>query len=199
MKNNYIELMEKRRTVYSLGNNVEQTEEALVNTITEAMKHSPSAFNSQTSRAVILFNEHHHKLWSIVEKELRVIVPAERFKATEDKLASFSAGFGTILFFEDQDIIKQLQDQFALYAEQFPTWSEQGTGIAQHSVWTALAQDGIGASLQHYNPIIDQAVKNEWELPDTWKLTAQMPFGSIEGVPGKKEFIADEERIQVFR
>ncbi|MGN4127056.1 nitroreductase family protein [Lysinibacillus sphaericus] len=198
MKNNYIEMMEKRRSIYVIGKNVEQTEEALLNTITDAIKHSPSAFNSQTSRAVILFNEHHHKLWAIVEEKLRAIVPVERFTATEEKLATFSAGFASILFFEDQDIIKQYQDQFSLYADQFPIWSEQATGIAQHAVWTALAQEGLGASLQHYNPLIDQAVKDEWKIPDTWKLTGQMPFGSIEAAPGEKEFIADAGRIIVF-
>lgn len=198
MKNNYIEMIEKRRSIYVIGKNVKQTEKELLNTITNAIKHSPSAFNAQTSRAVILFNEHHLKLWDIVEEKLRAIVPVERFSATEEKLASFSAGFASILFFEDQDIIKQFQDQFSLYADQFPNWSEQATGIAQHSVWTALAQEGIGASLQHYNPLIDQAVKDEWKIPDTWKLTAQMPFGSIEAAPGEKEFIADEGRIKVF-
>ncbi|MBE1556410.1 nitroreductase family protein [Sporosarcina limicola] len=198
MRNNYIEMMEKRRSIYALGNTIEHTEKALQETIMAAVKHSPSAFNSQTSRVVILFNEHHPKLWDIVEEKLRAIVPAEHFTSTEEKLASFRAGFASILFFEDQNIVKQLQDQFSLYAEQFPTWSEQATGIAQHSVWTALAQEGIGASLQHYNPLIDQAVRDEWQLPDAWKLTAQMPFGSIEVAPGEKEFMADEDRFKVF-
>lgn len=199
MKNNYIELMEKRRSIYALGKNLEQTEEILQDTIMEAIKHSPTAFNSQTSRAVILFNEHHDKLWDLVEEKLRSIVPAENFARTEEKIASFRAGFASILFFEDQDVIQQYQNQFPLYAEQFPIWSEQATGIAQHSVWMALAQEKIGASLQHYNPLIDQNVKDEWEIPNNWKLTAQMPFGSIEAAPSEKEFLANEERFKVFR
>ncbi|MFJ7699615.1 nitroreductase family protein [Lysinibacillus fusiformis] len=199
MKNRYIELMEKRRSIYALGKNVEQTEGKLQDTIMEAIKHSPTAFNSQTSRAVILFNKHHDKLWDLVEEQLRSIVPAENFARTEEKLDSFRAGFATILFFEDQDVIQQYQNQFSLYAEQFPIWSEQATGIAQHSVWMALAQERLGASLQHYNPLIDQNVKDEWGIPDNWKLTAQMPFGSIEAVPSEKEFLANEERFKVFR
>lgn len=198
MKNRYIELMEKRRSIYALGKNVEQTEEILQDTIMEAIKHSPTAFNSQTSRAVILFNDHHDKLWDLVEEKLRSIVPAENFARTEEKIESFRAGFASILFFEDQDVIQQYQNQFSLYADQFPIWSEQATGIAQHSVWMALAQERLGASLQHYNPLIDQNVKDEWGIPDNWKLTAQMPFGSIEAVPSEKEFLANEERFKVF-
>ncbi len=199
MKNRYIELMEKRRSIYALGKNVEQTEGKLQDTIMEAIKHSPTAFNSQTSRAVILFNEHHDKLWDLVEEQLRSIVPAENFARTEEKIDSFRAGFASILFFEDQDVIQQYQNQFSLYAEKFPIWSEQATGIAQHSVWMALAQERLGASLQHYNPLIDQNVKDEWGIPNNWKLTAQMPFGSIEAVPSEKEFLANEERFKVFR
>lgn len=51
---------------------------------------------------------------------------------------------------------------------------------AQNNIWTALSQANIGANLQHYNPLIDDKIKELFSIPDTWKLTAQMPFGSIE-------------------
>ena len=41
---------------------------------------------------------------------------------------------------------------------QFPIWSEQASGIVQFAVWTALAEAGISASLQDYNPVVDDAV-----------------------------------------
>lgn len=34
-------------------------------------------------------------------------------------------------------------------------------------VWTALETEGLGATLQHYNPIIDDEVKNEWNIQVT--------------------------------
>ncbi|TOP23933.1 hypothetical protein, partial [Vibrio parahaemolyticus] len=82
---------------------------------------------------------------------LRKIVPEQAFAATEQKIDSFAAGAGSVLFFEDQDIVTGLQEQFPLYADNFPIWSEQASGIAQFAVWTALSQENIGASLQHYN------------------------------------------------
>src|SRR5690606_22273637 len=110
------------------------------------------------------------------------------------KLNSFAAGAGTILFFEDQDTVKHMQEQFPLYADNFPIFSEQSGGMAQFAVWTALANVGIGASLQHYNPLIDAEVAKTWNLPASWKLRAQMPFGSNEQPIGDKTYIADDTR-----
>lgn len=70
--------------------------------------------------------------------------------------------------------------------------------MAQHSVWTALANANIGASLQHYNPLIDQEVAQTWDIPASWKLRAQMPFGSNEQPFGEKAFMDDGDRFKVF-
>ena len=59
-------------------------------------------------------------------------------------------------------------------------------GMLQNNIWTALSQANIGANLQHYNPLIDDKIKELFSIPDTWKLTAQMPFGSIEAHPNEK-------------
>lgn len=200
MQTNVIDLLKKRRSVYNIGKKVEISDEDIATLVREAVKESPTSFNSQTSRAVILFGDAHLKLWEITENKLRNEVPDEEaFKATQAKLDSFRAGYGTVLFFEDQDVVRGLQEQFALYAENFPIWSEQSSGIASMSVWAAFTDNNIGASLQHYNPLIDADVQKEWDLPESWKLRGQMPFGSIEAVAGEKEYMDDEERFRVFK
>jgi predicted oxidoreductase (fatty acid repression mutant protein) len=103
-----------------------------------------------------------------------------------------------VLFYEDQDVVKGLQEKFALYADNFPIWSEQASGMAQFAVWTALANANIGASLQHYNPLIETKVAARWNIPAAWKLRAQMPFGSNEKPVGEKTFIDDAARFKVF-
>lgn len=198
MNNTLIEAIEKRRTQYALGRNITQAQEEIAALIEEAIKLSPSAFNSQSSRAVILFGQQSEKFWHIVMNELRIRVPADKFAPTEAKIKSFAAGVGTILFYEDQQIITSLQQQYPNYAEQFPVWSEQGSGIAQFAVWSALANAGIGASLQHYNPLPDAAAAKEWQIPESWKLRAMMPFGSNEAPFPEKSFIDDTERFKVF-
>jgi len=197
MNNAFLDTLKKRRTQYSLGRNLSVSKEDLLSLIQEAIKHSPSSFNSQSSRALVLFGAESEKMWRIAVDEVRKVAPAESFGQTEAKLNSFAAGVGTVLFFEDQDVVRSLQEKFPLYADNFPVWSEQAGGMAQLSVWTALANAGVGASLQHYNPLIDAAVAREWNIPAYWKLRAQMPFGSNEAGFGEKAFMDDAERFRV--
>ncbi|WP_447957317.1 nitroreductase family protein [Vreelandella sp. EE7] len=198
MANSAISVFENRRSQYVIGKDIPLGQEETAALIQQAVKLAPSSFNSQSSRAVILFNEQHDRFWDIVMDTLREMVPPESFAPTEEKVNRFAAGAGTVLFFEEQDVIKNLQEKFSLYADNFPVWSEHSTGIAQFAVWTALSEANIGASLQHYNPIIDDAVAKEWDLPATWKLRAQMPFGSHEAPFGEKDFMDDSERFRVF-
>ncbi|MDH7786239.1 putative oxidoreductase (fatty acid repression mutant protein) [Ochrobactrum sp. 19YEA23] len=198
MNNSHLASIKKRRTQYALGKNLPLTKEQVAELVREAVKHTPSSFNSQSSRAVVLFGAESDKLWNIAKEELRKIVPADAFAQSEAKLDSFAAGAGTVLFFEDQNVVKGLQEKFALYADNFPVWSEQSGGMAQHSVWTALSDAGIGASLQHYNPLIDTEVAKTWDIPSSWKLRAQMPFGSNEQPFGEKAFMDDGDRFKVF-
>ena len=197
MSNAFINSISKRRTQYALGKNLPLPQQEVSQLIQEAIKLSPSSFNSQSSRAVILFGAESDKFWGFVMEALRKIVPADSFAPTEAKINSFAAGAGTVLFYEDQDVIAGLQQQFAAYAENFPVWSEQASGIAQFAVWVALSEANIGASLQHYNPLPDAAAAAEWNVPASWKLRAMMPFGSNEGGFGEKAYMDDAERFRV--
>ena len=171
-------LYQNRRSVYALGKNLPISEQEALEIIDNAVKYSPSAFNSQTAHAVVSLGENHQKLWDITFGELEKFLPNEEAKAaTKGKIDSFAEAYGTILFFEDHDVVKGLQEQFPAYAENFPIWSEQSTGIASFAVWNALADAGVGANIQHYNPVIDEKVAAEWNIPANLVLRAQMPFG----------------------
>ena len=171
-------LYQNRRSVYALGKNLPVSEQEVLEIIDNAVKHSPSAFNSQTAHAVVLLGENHQKLWDITFGELEKFLKNEEAKAAiKGKIDSFAAAYGTILFFEDHDVVKGLQEQFPSYADNFPIWSEQSTGIASFAVWNALAEAGVGANIQHYNPVIDGKVAAEWNIPANLVLRAQMPFG----------------------
>ena len=171
-------LYQNRRSVYALGKNLPISEQEALEIIDNAVKYSPSAFNSQTAHVVVLLGENHQKLWDITFGELEKFLPNEEAKAaTKGKIDSFAEAYGTILFFEDHDVVKGLQEQFPAYADNFPIWSEQSTGIASFAVWNALAEAGVGANIQHYNPVIDEKVVAEWDIPANLVLRAQMPFG----------------------
>lgn len=194
----FLDHIKQRRTIYAVGKNVALTPEQIESVIKEAVNHSPSAFNSQTSRIVTLFGESHLQFWNIVRETLRKIVPEAAFEGTNTKINSFAAGYGTVLFYEDQDVVKSLQEQFALYADNFPVWSEHSSAIAQFSVWTALSEQNVGASLQHYNPIVDAEIAEIFDIPANWKLRAQLVFGSIEAPAGEKTFMAEADRFKTF-
>jgi len=193
-----IALYQKRRTQYALGRNLKHQQQDITRLIQHAVREVPSSFNSQSTRAVILYGQHSQTFWNLVKEALRPLVPAEAFATTESKLAGFAAGVGTVLFFIDSDVIKQQQEQFPLYADNFPVWGEHSSGMAQFAVWTVLAEAGIGASLQHYNPVVDKEVQRQWDIPPSWQLRAQMPFGSHEADFPQKSYIEDERRFKVF-
>lgn len=196
---NLFDLQQQRRSIYALGQNIDLTEAEVSELIFKTIKETPSAFNGQGSRAVILFGEANNTLWNdITASALKPLTPAEYFPNTQAKLASFAGGVGTILFFEDQDIIKGFQENVPLYAENFPVWAEQSNGMAQYATWMALAEQNIGANLQHYNPVIDEVVAAKWNIPSNWKLRAQMPFGSIENPADAKEYATVEDRFTTY-
>ncbi|SKA04671.1 hypothetical protein SAMN02746042_01278 [Fructilactobacillus lindneri DSM 20690 = JCM 11027] len=58
---------------------------------------------------------------------------------------------------------------------------------------------GIGASNQHYNPLIDEEVAKEFNIPDDWILRAEIPFGSIEAPAGEKDYMEDNKRFKIFK
>jgi predicted oxidoreductase (fatty acid repression mutant protein) len=194
-----LEAVKARRTYYGISKQSTISDDQIINLVQEAVKYSPSAFNSQSARTVVLLGENHDKLWNIVKETLRKIVAADQFASTEQRIDSFKAGYGSVLFFEDSAVIEGLQKQFASYADNFPKWSQQSSGIVQYVVWTLLEEQGLGASLQHYNPLIDEEVKQAWDIPSSWQLIAQMPFGTPTAEPGEKQFQPIDERVKIFK
>jgi predicted oxidoreductase (fatty acid repression mutant protein) len=199
MGKEFLAALKERRTIYGISKDRIVPDERILELINEAVKHTPSAFNSQSARVVVLLDVHHDRLWDTTKETLRKIVNAEQFSQTEERINGFRSGYGTILFFEDYSVIRQFQSKFERYKDKFPDWSHQSSGMLQFVIWTALELEGLGASLQHYNPLIDEEVKKLWKVPDDWELIAQMPFGKPTAPPGEKEFQPLEERVKVYK
>ncbi|GFN31756.1 nitroreductase family protein [Paenibacillus xylaniclasticus] len=196
----FFSAVKSRRSIYGISKEKVVSNERVQEIIEDALKYTPTSFNSQSGRIVLLFDEQSDKLWKLVTEVLRRKVgDSDSFKATEEKLAAFGSGYGTVLFFEDQSVVEGLQKQFPSYADHFPAYSQHSSGILQFIVWTALEQEGLGATLQHYQPLIDADVQKEWNVPANWKLVAQMPFGKPTVQPGEKQFQPIEERLKVFK
>lgn len=194
---NFYEAVAHRRTNYALGKNIPVSEVEIVETVEKVTKEVPSAFNMQSGRVIIALGKKHDAVWNIVMETLRKIVPADKFAPTEAKVKGFAAAYGTLLYFEETDTVKKLQEQFPGYAANFPIWASQGNGMLQFALWTALTDLGLGVNIQHYNPIIDDAIKKEFDVPDSWTLVAQMPFGEATADPKPIEKLPIGERVWV--
>lgn len=200
MAKSFKEVMKNRRSYYSLTNAALVSDKEIQDIIDFVVTNAPSAFNSQSTRVVLLLGDNHKKLWEIVKTVLKRMIPVEAFEKTEIKIdTSFASGYGTVLFFEDQSVVEGLQKAFPSYSENFPGWSLQTSAIHQFAIWSLLEEVGFGASLQHYNPIIDEEVAKVWNINKKWKLIAQMPFGVPSQEPGTKDIAPLEDRILVFK
>ena len=199
MSKDFLSAVSERRSYYGISKEVSISDNQIQELIEYAVKHTPSPMNSQSARVVLLLGTHHDRLWNITKEALRKIVPADQFGSTEAKINSFANGYGTVLYFEDQDVVKSLQKEYALYKDNFPIWSLQSNGMNEFIIWTALESEGLGASLQHYNEVIEEDVKKEWGIPATWKLLAQMPFGKPTATPDEKDFSPLEDRVKIFK
>lgn len=199
MTKSFKDALKGRRTFYQIDNKSTLNDKEIRDLIRFAVEYVPSAFNSQTTRVILLTGKAHEKLWTIVKDTLRKLVPADAFRQTEQKIeGSFACGYGTILYFEDMSIVRSLQESFPTYKDNFPVWSEQTNAMHQLVIWTMLEDAEMGASLQHYNPLIDDEVRKAWNLPDDWKLIAQMPFGISTAQPGTKEVKSLDKRVFAF-
>ena len=183
--------LKRRRSYYQINKELPISEEevkALLQDITELV---PDAFNMKSARIVVALGAKQDELWDNIYDVFEGKVP-------RDKIDGFKAGAGTILYFYDEDVVKGLQEKFPTYAANFPVWANQANGMLQINIWTALRDAGIGANLQHYNPVIDDMVKRMFDVPDNWKLLAQMPFGGIVAEPDAKDKEEIANRVKFY-
>lgn len=186
------DILRKRRSYYQLNKELPVSEDAVKALLQEVTELVPDAFDMKSARIVTALGERQDELWDRIYDVFAGKVPRE-------KTDGFRAAAGTILYFYDEDVVREFQEKFPPYAGNFPVWANQANGMLQISIWTALRELGIGANLQHYNPVIDTMVKDMFRLPGPWKLVAQMPFGGIVSEPDPKEKETIENRVKFYK
>lgn len=180
--------LKKRRTYYNISKELPIPEAEIIDKIKELTELVPDAFNMKSSRVVIALGDKQDALWDAIADAFGGKVPKE-------KIDSFRAGAGTVMYFYDEKVVETLQEKFPGYAGNFPVWANQASGMLQISVWSGLRELGVGASLQHYNPVIDDAVRKMFDLPESFHLIAEMPFGGIVSEPDPKEPEDIDQRV----
>jgi predicted oxidoreductase (fatty acid repression mutant protein) len=212
---NFLDAVAHRRSIYALTKSSPISDDRIEEIVSQLVKDVPSSFNSQSSRLVLLLKDEHDKFWDIVRDALKAIVPEDKWESTGNRIAGFRAGYGTvslpctpetkslahrprltlllskqILFYESHAAVQALQAKIPAYADKFPEWSEHTSAMHQFAAWTALEAEGLGANLQHYNPLPDQKAAQVWDIPADWQLKAQLVFGGLQ--EGAREKLADK-------
>ena len=178
-----IEALEKRRSVYQLNKFLPVGEDIVLALIQEAVRLVPDAFDMKSQRIVVALGTKQDQLWDMIYNVFGG-------KVDREKIDTFKSAYGTIVYFYDKSIVQHMQEQFPRYKENFPIWAQQSNGMIQFTIWTELAGLGIGANIQHYNPVIDKAVQELFNIPENYVLVAQMPFG---GIVAEREAKAEED------
>lgn len=187
-----IQALETRRSVYGIEKELPVAEQVVIDTIIRTTELVPDAFNMKSQRVVLALGEKQDQLWD-------TIYDVFGGKVSREKIDSFKAGAGTVLYFYDSAVVTEMQKAVPAYAQNFPVWANQSNGMLQICIWAALRELGIGASLQHYNPVIDEAVKKLFDLPDSYILIAQMPVGGIVNPPAEKEKEDIYARVKIVK
>lgn len=180
---NFIEMIKNRRSVYALNKNLPVPEDKIFDLVKDCVRYVPDAFNMQSQRVVVIVGKAHDQFWQAVYDEMMKFMGGQ---FSHERTDAFASAYGTILYFYDDAIIEETRRKYPLYAENFHDWVMQSNGMLQFAVWTGLKDLGIGANLQHYNPVIDKMVQDMFDLPETWTLVGEMPFGGIGEMPEPK-------------
>lgn len=191
--------LSRRRSIYGLGKLSAASNACLLDSLKSCLLNCPSPFNAQSARLVVLFGDSHQLFWNKVWENLKNLVPNSKQKSVKEKIDAFANAHGTIMYFEDKDALQELKKQFPTYSKNMRLWTQQANGMLQFLIWQILTENNIGASLQHYNEIIEKDLYSLFDIPKNWEPVAQMPFGSIEKEPQEKTFLPLEPRMKIFK
>ncbi len=108
----FLALAKARRSIYTLSKESTIPDSKIEEIVQEAVKWSPSTYNVQSARAVILFGDEHDKLWEIVRKHMDQVPMDEGMKGyIMGRIAGWKGSYGTVMWFEDQVALDALGDK----------------------------------------------------------------------------------------
>ena len=198
MSTSFVNLVKKRRSIYALGKNSKYSKQQIEDRIREVVQQVPTAFNSQTTRVVVLFDEANIKFWDHIYDVQKDVLEGETWDMMSGIITGAKNGIGTVLFFEDKDEVEKMPAR----GVRQEAYKQNNNANAQYAIWLALAEMDLGASLQHFNvgyeQGFDKGTKEMFNLPESYEMLAQMPFGSVEQEAGVKEHINTNVQVKVF-
>lgn len=94
-----LEGIKNRRSLHKLSDDIKVSDSRIEEILRDAVLHSPSPFNSQTGRVVLLVKGEHRKFWDMAFEVAKAAVPPPVFEAAyEPRIKLFRAAYGTVSF-----------------------------------------------------------------------------------------------------
>ncbi|KUI52630.1 Putative nitroreductase HBN1 [Cytospora mali] len=165
---------------------------------------------SSVNASVFLENIKNRRTYYPLSKDL-TITPAKIQEIVKEALQHVPSSFNSqsnrvvVLFGAEHEKLWDIATEVLKAIVPAESWEATGNKMAMFkasggtfAVWTSLEAEGLGANLQHYNPLIDAKVVSEWNIPQSWKLSAQLVFGGKTGEAGEKAFAPVESKFKSF-
>ncbi|KAK7194247.1 hypothetical protein NESM_000339500 [Novymonas esmeraldas] len=155
-----------------------------------------------STRVVLLLGSAHDAFWDLVADQIhRVASPATAAVGAAKVDHSMKAAAVTLLFYSDTRVESSIAARLTRLGhdgdDMAAVMGTRGVAAAEMAVWTALACAGIGATLHHYNVLVEQLVTQQLQLPPWWRMQSQMPLGGVARPPDAKSYAPMEDRCIV--
>ena len=86
-----------RGSLHTLSDDVEIPDARVQDIVRDAILHSPTAFNCQSGRAVVLLKQEHKKFWDMAQECAQASVPPQVFEMVfGPRIKMFHAAYGTV-------------------------------------------------------------------------------------------------------
>ncbi len=182
-----LSLLERRRSIRRLQPG--PFSEASLQRILEAIRLTPAAYNLPPWH-VVLVHQERAAFWELVERAFLERLEGDRLERYLDRLAGFRSGVAVALVYENVSVRRQLAEAWQISIEEAGGYAEQGLGMVQLALWLALTAEGLVASLQHWDWLIEEPLIDFVRLPaDRYRLVATMPIGHADEPPRPTERI----------
>ncbi len=171
----FTQLARLRRSDYDIDDQVLLSKDEITEIIKDTISNSPTAYNAQSFQVLVLFDSKHDTFWKALNRP--------------------QPGFGTLILFADNNAI---EERMPTTADRQDIYKNQDSAILAYALWLALNNVELGVSLHHFNVGDDQFVRDLFNLPDSWEMLAQMPFGRVVNATPKKDRLPAENFLTIL-
>jgi predicted oxidoreductase (fatty acid repression mutant protein) len=94
-KTSFLEATKVRRSLYALSKESPISNDRILSIVEHAIRYTPSPFNARSCRCIVLFGDHHDKLWDMGAAAIQRCMPMA-VDVLIPKVQGFRAGYGTV-------------------------------------------------------------------------------------------------------